>query len=130
MTFIEKKQENGYLYTVEDIFGDIKIISTNQISGSILDDIVCFLLKSKTNAQTIKGNVLIPDIGEINYSYTKRPIWDDNNNDICTNTSTLTKKTDKESTQTKNSSTKTWNWFRQFVEAFRSAWKKSKKIKK
>ncbi len=90
MVFQEKKEENGYTYKVQDVFGEIEIKSSRQLKPDILDEIVLILLKQDTTTQITQGEIK-SDNEEISYKFIKVPIWEDDNEE-CKNIPTLTQK--------------------------------------
>ncbi len=122
MIFQEKKNKNGYEYKTEDIFGTVTLVSTIKIEPEILDDIIVLLLKQNILAKTVKGTVRN---GEeiISYEFIKRPIWEDEEENLCENTHTSISKPEKESIATPRFKIPAINWLKRFVVAFRKAWK-------
>jgi hypothetical protein len=78
MIFKEKKEETGYVYEVEDIFGIIKIESNKQVDAEILDEITMSLLRQNIQAEEISGEDRDEDTGlEIKYTFKKTPMWEE-----------------------------------------------------
>ncbi len=128
MIFQEKKIENGYIYEVEDVFGNISIESDTKIKGDILDDMVVLLLKKNLSAEIINGEIKHKD-GVVKYTFKRAPIWseDEEEKNQCENSPTSIKKQEKEFIQTIKSKILIWSWFKKFAVAFREAWKKQNK---
>lgn len=140
MIFQEKKTDTGYTYKVEDVFGEIEIVSSTRLvkkikdketgeekdDGSLLDDMVLLLLRKNLNAEIVTGEV-IHDEGKVQYTFKRTPQWsEDDEEESCEDTHTSTKKPEKEYTPTNHLIKRTWNWFKKFVVAFQEAWKKAK----
>lgn len=125
MLFIEKKNESGFTYDVEDIFGTINIESEDKLTPELLDDMVVLLLRQNSNAGEIKGEVKT-ETGIVKYLFKKRPLWDDKE-ETCENTPTSTPKPESASTRTRLLRFPILSWCARFAEAFREAWKKGAK---
>jgi hypothetical protein len=142
MIFLEKKTKKGYTYKVEDVFGEIEIVSTTRLvkkikdedtgeekeDGSLLDDMVLLLLRENLSAEIVTGEV-VHDEGKVSYTFKRAPLWseDDEEDELCEDTPTSTKKPAKEFILISQLIKRVLNWPKRFVEAFREAWKKAKK---
>lgn len=67
MTFKERKGTDGYTYTVEDVFGTIKISSEAQLKGPDLDTIVSGVLQANSSLGKITDT--------ITFIWQKAPLW-------------------------------------------------------
>ncbi len=129
MVFQEKKIQSGYSYFIEDVFGEVLIKSPEKLTGELLDSIISLLLKQNSTAQKISGEVKL-DNGLVSYEFNKAPMWklgDDEDEDICKDTLTSTKKPENVFIQTKNSLIKTLFWPKRFAVAFLEAYRKVNK---
>jgi len=126
MIFAEQKTETGYIYDVEDVFGRIHLESDTKLPGDTLDDVVVFLLGSKSQAARIEGSATHGD-STIAYTFDRTALWseDDEDTETCTSTPTSTQEPESEPTATNRSKRKATSWYRRFVVAFREAWKKA-----
>lgn len=126
MQFLERKNEAGYNYQVEDVFGKIEIDSPRQLDKGELDDLVVLLLRNKAQAETVSGEVKVKD-GVVTYTFKRAPVWQeaDEKEEVCESTPTSTKKLESGSTLTIRLTIPGLNWLRRFVAAFREAWKKT-----
>ena len=128
MLFQERKTNTGYEYKVEDVFGSITIESEQKMSGDLLDEVVVILLRKNIAAQTVTGEVSLMR-GKVNYTFVKAPMWEDDEEDKeppCENIPTSTNEPASLFIQMRRLLTLTLASCRQFVAAFREAWKKSK----
>jgi hypothetical protein len=57
MVFAEQKKENGFIYKVEDVFGEIEIVSPLQLSGIQLDRIVLAIMRAKARKGGAEGGI-------------------------------------------------------------------------
>lgn len=76
MTYQEKKTDTGWEYKCIDIFGTVDIKSPEQLSVSLLDDLVLLLLRQDTTAQVVTGSVDYKS-GKVEYTFTKESQWTD-----------------------------------------------------
>lgn len=126
MIFIERKKEEGYTYDLEDVFGTLHIESAQKLDAEILDGMVVLLLKQALTARIVEGEVK-HEKGTVKYTFVKRPHWEhDDEEEQCEDTPTSTNEPESASTATPSSPTPTSNWLRQFVEAFREAWRSTR----
>lgn len=130
MIFQERKKDNGFIYTVEDIFGTITIDSETKLEPGILDDLVMVLLRQNITAGEINGEVKTKS-GVVNYSFVKRPMWENDEEDEtqCTDIPTSTNEPASLFIQIRQLMIRTLAWCRQFVVAFQEAYRKTKNNK-
>ena len=126
MIFAEQKKESGYSYEVEDIFGTISIESEAQLTPDLLDDMVVLMLRQNSTAGEIKGEVK-HEGGVVKYTFKKRPLWDESEDEPCENTPTSTQKLASAFTQIRHLPVSILNWLKRFAVAFREAWRKANK---
>ena len=74
MQFLEKKRGKRYIYTTEEVFGDLELNSPKKLEAGQLDDITLAIMGVKSGAQVIKGE--IKEIG-LRYKFTKKAQWDE-----------------------------------------------------
>lgn len=126
MIFQEKKQAQGFIYTVEDIFGTIDIESDAKLDPETLDGMVVLLLRQNLNAGEIKGEVKHAK-GTVKYVFRPRATWEDDDEEApCNDIPTSTSKPERESSATSPLLARALSWSRRFAGAFREAWKKAK----
>lgn len=125
MVFQEKKTEQGYEYTVEDVFGKIEIASSQQLTGEILDDMVVLLLRKNLNAEVVTGEVKHKG-GVVTYKFHRASTWSEDDEEPCENTPTSTEKQESGSTATNRWRVPILSWCRRFAVAFREAWRSAK----
>lgn len=68
MLFTEKKLSTGFEYHNEDYYGTLDIESPHRLDGNLLDKIVLQLMNRLSHSG---------DIGDITYTLTRKPMWDD-----------------------------------------------------
>lgn len=126
MTFKEIKNEKGYTYELEEVFGTISIDTQDRLNGDLLDDLVMLLLKQNLNAKEVSGTV-DTDKGQVSYKFIKAQQWGE---DKCENIPTKTKTPERRpiatgTLQKGNVWTRASKWLRKFAGVFHEAWKKA-----
>jgi hypothetical protein len=76
MQFYEIKKNNKFIYTVDEVFGEITITSPEQLPVEKLDNVFMAIFEThkKESAQTIESKVKGT---EIYYTFNKKPMWED-----------------------------------------------------
>jgi len=74
MQFLEKKEENGFIYTVEDSFGEMEFRSPVNLDAVMLDQVFLAVFNLKEKGNTITGT--IKGTG-ITYIYKRKDQWSD-----------------------------------------------------
>ena len=117
MLFEWTEKDGTFEYRTSDVFGDITFVSKKPVDPDTCDAIVSALLKVKSSAQTIAGELDSPS-GPVRYTFKRAPQWEDI---PCEDTPTETKRPAKRSIATHLASTPIWSWFKRYVGAFRAA---------
>lgn len=125
MLFKEKETEEGFAYSVTDVFGTIDIYAEEKLDGELLDDIVYAILDTTgTIVSDIGGNIATPK-GEIEFEFDAKDAWqEDNEEELCENTPTSTLIRAKEFILTNLRKVPVISSLVKFVEVFRKAWKR------
>ncbi|MFA5750607.1 MAG: hypothetical protein WC895_05355 [Candidatus Shapirobacteria bacterium] len=122
MLFLERKNDLGFSYDVEDVFGKIHIESKLQLTGEILDDMVSLLIRQNLPAETITGEVKHGE-NVVAYTFTREPVWKDGDEEetkICgTSSYTSTPGTGSGFTPKSRFMRNIFNWLRKFADLFR-----------
>jgi hypothetical protein len=126
MQYQEKKVGAGFEYYGAGVFGEMTLNSPVQLDGDKLDGIMSILMKQKSTAQEVSGEVLVPHGTEeevISYHFKKTLPWGDEavkpKEEPCENTHTETKRLARWCTAILHVPARIYNWCKRFVEAFR-----------
>ena len=125
MQYQEKKVDTGFEYYGAGVFGEMELISPIQLDGDKLDGIMGLLMKEKSSAQEINGEVKVEEGVVISYRFKKTLPWGDEavkpEEESCENTHTGILGLVEWCTAILRSPAKTSSWFKRFVEACRKA---------
>lgn len=129
MIFLERKTIGGYQYECFDVFGDITLDATVQLTPDILDESVVALLKIGSSAGEINGTIE-HEQGAIGYKFKRSSLWQEDEEQLCTNTLTSTKEQGNVCSQTRQSPLlgkmrKILSYPRRFALAFKESWQKT-----
>lgn len=73
MVFTEQKTDKGFIYKVEDVFGEMEFESPEKVEPVFLDQIFLAIFNIKSNTEIIEGD--IKGTG-IRYKFKKAKQWD------------------------------------------------------
>ena len=75
MLFQEKRGDEVWTYTTEDVFGKAVIHSEEKLTGDKLDAIILAIMKHEPSADAVSGTVVISDKHSIEYHLKRAPMW-------------------------------------------------------